>query len=388
MKSLSRITHHASRICLTIVALLTSQRAIAGEPGQSTLSEEEQKTALAVEALTRLQNVDLDQNPRLKQAVLRTLEKSRGSANFLKLVQQFKLSDQGPGLLEVATRNSTNETGVEAARLLLSSKDCGLLEKSLDGTNADYGVRISEVLANISDKKSTELLLPVAGNARVDPRIRRNAVRGLTKTQEGATALLELARSDKLPEDVRFTASSELSRVRWPEIKAKAAKVLPLPAGQNNQQLPSIFELVKMKGDPVNGAKIFNSPVVACATCHRVKGQGVDFGPDLSEIGTKLGKDALYEAILDPSAGISFGYEAFQLQLKSGDEAYGLIVSDTADEVAVKAIGGIVTRYKKSEVLKRDQMKLSVMPAGLQQNMTPQELVDLVEYLASLKKPK
>src|SRR6185503_14571653 len=113
---------------------------------------------------------------------------------------------------------------------------------------------------------------------------------------------------------------------------------------------------------------------------HRVKGQGVDFGPDLSEIGDKLGKDALYEAILDPSAGISFGYEAFQVQLKSGDEPFGLIASDTADEIAIKAIGGIVTRYKKSDILKRDQMKLSIMPAGLQQNMTTQDLVDLVEY--------
>jgi putative heme-binding domain-containing protein len=117
-----------------------------------------------------------------------------------------------------------------------------------------------------------------------------------------------------------------------------------------------------------------------------VKGQGVDFGPDLSEIGTKLGKDAIFEAILDPSAGISFGYEAFQLQLKSGDEAFGLLASETADEIAIKAVGGIVTRYKKSEVAKREQMKLSIMPAGLQQNMSAQELVDLIEYLASLKK--
>ena len=61
-------------------------------------------------------------------------------------------------------------------------------------------------------------------------------------------------------------------------------------------------------------------------------------------------------------------------------------MSDTADEIAVKSQGGIVTRYKKSEVTKREQQKLSIMPAGLQQTMSPEELVDLVEYLASLKK--
>ena len=144
--------------------------------------------------------------------------------------------------------------------------------------------------------------------------------------------------------------------------------------------------MLKMKGDLANGAKIFASPIVGCANCHQVNGQGVDFGPNLSEIGGKLAKEAFYEAILDPSAGISFGYEAWQLTLKSGDEAFGLLASETGDEVAIKTIGGIITRHKKSDIQARQQMKLSTMPAGLQQLMTAQELVDLVEYLTTLKK--
>ena len=119
---------------------------------------------------------------------------------------------------------------------------------------------------------------------------------------------------------------------------------------------------------------------------HQVNGRGIDFGPNLSGIGAKLGKDALVESILDPSAGISFGYEAWQIELKSGDEAFGLIASETADELAIKAQGGIITRYKKSAIAKREQQKLSIMPVGLQQTMTTQEFVDLVEYLSSLKK--
>jgi len=143
---------------------------------------------------------------------------------------------------------------------------------------------------------------------------------------------------------------------------------------------------VKMKGDAAKGAVMYRRDTVGCIKCHQVNGEGVDFGPNLSEIGTKLGKDALYEAILDPSAGVSFGYEAWQIELKNGDEAYGLIISDTADEIAVKTQGGIVARYKKSDIAKREQQKLSIMPAGLQQTMSTQDLADLVEYLSSLKK--
>jgi putative heme-binding domain-containing protein len=141
-----------------------------------------------------------------------------------------------------------------------------------------------------------------------------------------------------------------------------------------------------MKGDPGPGREVFQRELTQCSACHRVRGEGREIGPDLSEIGTKLGKDALFESILDPSAGVSFGYEAYELELKSGDEAFGLVVSETPEEVAVKDTQGIVTRYPKSDVVSRRQMKLSIMPAGLQMTMTTQELVDLVAYLASLKK--
>ena len=142
-----------------------------------------------------------------------------------------------------------------------------------------------------------------------------------------------------------------------------------------------------MPGNAANGAKVYARQSPGCITCHVVNGQGTDFGPNLSEIGSKLGKDAILEAILDPSVGISFGYEAFNVVLKNGDEAYGLIVSETADDISLKAVGGVVTRFKKSEIASRQPSKLSIMPAGLQQAMTTQEFVGLVEFLASLKKP-
>ena len=104
-------------------------------------------------------------------------------------------------------------------------------------------------------------------------------------------------------------------------------------------------------------------------------------------MGTKLGKDALYESILEPSAGIAFGYEAWLLTLKTDDEVFGLIASETETEITLKAPGGVLSSYRKSDVVKRDKQALSVMPAGLQALLNTRELVDLVEYLSSLKKP-
>lgn len=345
------------------------------------------KTALAVEALSRLQGVDINANPKLKESVLKVLEKTRGTANFVKLVQQFQLTDQNAGLLEVAIAQPAAESGVEAMRLLLASGEVAAIESALAGTNVVAATKTAEALGNTGENRITKLLLPVVAEPKRDLAVRKQALRSLARTSEGASELLKLAEADKLPDDLKFTASTELNAVRWPEIKTAAAKILPPMEGQNATPLPPVAELLKLKGDIANGARIFTNASPGCANCHVVNGRGTELGPNLSEIGTKLGKDALLESILDPSSGISFGFEAFNFVLKNGDEAYGLIASETADEVAVKAVGGIVTKLKKSEIDSRQQSKLSIMPAGLQAAMTPQELMDLIEYLASLKKP-
>ena len=143
-----------------------------------------------------------------------------------------------------------------------------------------------------------------------------------------------------------------------------------------------------MKGDIANGEKVFFRPQSTCATCHQVNGKGIDFGPKLSGIGTKLGKEALYLSILEPSAGISFGYEAWLLKLKNGAEALGVITSSTDDEVTLRVPGGISTTHKTADIVSRTQLPTSIMPPGLQATMTPQELVDMITYLASLKQAK
>ena len=347
----------------------------------------DERTSIAVEALSRLPDGDISDKPQIKTAVERVLGSIRDMPEFVKLVRKFNLTNQNAGLLEIAVTEPASETGVEAARLILANKDFDLLERRLQRTNDDTAMKLAEALGNTGENQIASLLLPLVANAGRDASLRKQCVRSLAQTSVGAASLLKLAKEDKLDDALKFIASSELNRVRWPNIHEEAAKVLPLPAGQNAQPLPPLAELLKMQGDPVNGDKVFRRDPPACIKCHQVNGEGTEIGPALSGIGAKLGKDALYEAILDPNAGISFGFEAYQLQLKSSDEVFGLLVSETTDEVAIKDLKGIVTKYRKSDIVERRQLKTSIMPTDLQQGMTTQELVDLVEYLASLKKP-
>ncbi len=347
---------------------------------------EPDKLNTMIEALSRLGPEAVNANPRLKDALGRVLAATRGTPQFVTLVQQFKLADQNAGLLEVAAKNPMDESGVTALQLVLASGDTTALSAALTGKDAVAATKLVEALGNTGSKQIPALLLPLVPDAKRDVAVRKQSVRALARTQDGAAALLKLAREDQLPADLKFTASAELNAVRWPELKAEAAKLLPLPPGQGDKALPPVAELLAMKGDAKRGAEVFSRETVGCAKCHIVNGQGVDFGPALSEIGTKLGRDALLESILDPSAGISFGFEAWSVETKAGEEVFGLIVSETGEEVSVKTVGGAVTKFKKADIARRQQSKLSIMPAGLQQAMTAQELADLLEYLTLLKK--
>ena len=346
-------------------------------------ADDSNRLAIALEALSRLKGMDLNANPGVKAAVLNLLDQVRSTPQFVELVRDFKIKDQEAALLEISIKHPASSEGVEAMRMILNGPKAGLVKQALAGTNA---VAVAEVLGNTGDQAILPLLLPIITDATRQFGLRQQAVRSLAQVQPGAAALLKLAEEKFLPSGLMPVASAALNNVRWEELKSRAARILPLPQSRDAQPLPPVSELVKLTGDPVNGAKVFRSDAVACNKCHQVNGEGIDFGPALSEIGAKLGKDALYDSILNPSAGISFGFEAWQVNLKNGDEAYGLIVSETADELAIKAAGGIVTRYKKSDIAGRSQQKLSIMPAGLQQAMSRQELVDLAEYLSSLKK--
>ncbi len=352
-------------------------------PAPAADTEEQQKINTAIEALTRLDKAAVAEKPAVQAAIQRVLEKTRGTPNFVKLVRHFALTNQNAGLLDFAARQPADESGVEAIRLVLASGDAASVQSALQSTNA---ARLAEALGHAQEKQAVPWLVPLVTDDTRDTATRRAATRALAQTQDGAKSLLALAREEKLPENLKFIAASELNAARWPAVQSEAAKILPLPAGQNSQPLPPVSDLIKLPGDIAKGAEVFRRDTTGCAKCHQVRGEGRDLGPALSEIGTKLPKEALYEAILDPSAGISFGFEAWQVELKSGDEAFGIKASETADEVAIKDANGIITRHQRSAIAALRQMKSSMMPAGLQMTMTQQELVDLVEYLASLKK--
>ncbi len=120
-------------------------------------------------------------------------------------------------------------------------------------------------------------------------------------------------------------------------MRTEAAKYLDGGTTASAKKHPPITELALMKGDVVKGQSVFK---MYCATCHQVNGEGADFGPKLSEIGSKLPKEGEYLALYYPSAGISFGYEGWEVKFKDGSSTTGIVSSKTETDLIMKFPGG------------------------------------------------
>ncbi len=378
---------------LVVAAVLGCAEAMPAAEAVAPATETSSRTApapsnAALEALQRLKGLDLEANPTLKAAVLRVVEGTRGTPAFVELVRDFRLPDQQPGLLDVAERVPETTAAAEAVKMVLSGPSgTNVLSDALRDAAPARRRALLTALSNAADPVAVPLLSAAVVAPATSTPDRALAIRGLVGTEPGAKALLVLGRDGKLDDAARQTAGILLAQCRWPDVRAEASNMFPPPQGHDGQPLPPIAELVKRSGDPARGREVFRAEQAACIQCHRVGDEGVDFGPALSQIGTKLGKQALYESILDPSAGVAFGFEGWSIETKSGDELFGLLASETPEELAIKQQSGVVLRVPKADVASRQQQQLSVMPAGLAQLISVRDLVDLVEYLTTLQAP-
>ena len=139
-------------------------------------------------------------------------------------------------------------------------------------------------------------------------------------------------------------------------------------------------------GDGKTGKQIFAEKAeAACMRCHAVKKVGGDVGPDLAEVGKKMGREYVLRAIVDPNAEIAKGYDNVMVTLKDGNIVAGLLNSETADELALKnPADGKLQRVKKSTVKERTLLP-SAMPPGLGDILGKRALRDVVQYLSTLK---
>ena len=138
-------------------------------------------------------------------------------------------------------------------------------------------------------------------------------------------------------------------------------------------------------GDVRRGQVVFNSEKTACSTCHAIGYLGGTLGPDLTRIGQVRTERDLLESVLYPSASFVRSYEPVIVTTKSGDEYSGVLRKDSADEVILGTGANLDVRVPRSDIAEMRAGAVSVMPQGLDQQITKQELADLIAFLRATR---
>ncbi len=343
-----------------------------------------QQSKIDILAFKHMDKNQLAKNSSLKPYFEKALASAAGTQDYLDLIKTYELRNKSKELLQLARENLENSLGTEALKLALEmGAEKSVLTMLQQGTEADK-IALVDALGKANTDESMNILNPIITDSTRERKIRETAIAALGSSGWGGeNRLLDMVKEGKISKDLEPAAADVLGRAYRESIREEAGLYLDIPGQTASKELPPISQLVAQTGDVRNGEKIFTTK--SCSTCHQVNGEGVNFGPDLSEIGNKLSAGAMYVAILYPSKGISFGYEGYHIRLNDGSEEIGYIASETEDELQLKKMGGVTSTIRKADIKSKEELENSLMTANLGQMMTEQELVDLVGYLSSLK---
>ena len=322
-------------------------------------------------------------SPLAQQNLQKLLDASYGTGEYMDLVQRFEPASEAKRLLQLALDKPMQREGRDAARQLLKQEQTPLLWATINGTDAAKAQNTLIALRGIGSKPSLDILKTVALDPKRPKAIRTEATRALGGSMDGEDLVLDLLQQGKITNDYKAAAVQGVSGAWRKNVRIQAAKYLDAVPTKAGKKLPPVSELMTLTGNVANGKTVFAN---YCAICHQVNGEGADFGPKLSEIGSKLGKDGQYMAIFYPSAGVSFGFEGYEVKFKDGSTTVGIVASKTETDLLLKFPGGTTQSYKMSQVVSMKKLDESLMTAGLHESMSQPELVDLIEYLSSLKR--
>ena len=167
------------------------------------------------------------------------------------------------------------------------------------------------------------------------------------------------------------------------EVEALVAKI-NVDAAKQKAQLEQLLPTLAA-GDVRRGQLVFHSEKAACYSCHAIGYRGGNVGPDLTKIGSVRSDRDLLEAIVFPSASLVRSFEPIAVATNDGKVYNGLLRGETADELRLATGVNQEARIARREIEEIRPSTVSIMPAGLNQQLTHQELADLVAFLKACK---
>jgi putative heme-binding domain-containing protein len=234
------------------------------------------------------------------------------------------------------------------------------------------GAEVLRLVAKLQPKGGEQFLLE--GWDQRTPALRTQILETLLSNDDWASALL------KRPEAKACDAATRARLLKHPKnnIASLAEKAFADAASASRAAVVEKFKpALKLQGDAARGKIVFAS---LCISCHKLDGAGLELGPDLRSV-AQHDAEKLINSILDPSAIIEPGFMAYHCTLKSGEQLYGVIATETSASLTLKMAGNLSRSVLRNDVTGLRSTGTSLMPEGLEAALTHQSLADLIAYL-------
>jgi putative heme-binding domain-containing protein len=217
---------------------------------------------------------------------------------------------------------------------------------------------------------------------------RADVIQTLASRPAYAVALLDAVQSKQLPRsDVSAAVLRQLQALNHEQVTKRLEAIWGTirPAAEDKKELATKYKTL-LTPDTLTKANLGHGRALfakTCASCHRLFDEGGKMGPDLTG-SQRMNLDYVLENALDPSAVVPRDYQVTTFALDDGRVVQGIVLRETAVAATVQTPNEILT-IPLSSVEDRKPSKLSMMPEGLFQRLTDEQVRDLVAYLASPK---
>lgn len=206
---------------------------------------------------------------------------------------------------------------------------------------------------------------------------RLNTAERMAKDSLGGQMLMGMLLENQLPTDLHERVVKHIFNNPSLAVRIQAGNYFKRPGSDKIWSIPAIAAL---KGKVSKGKKVFQT---SCANCHRAGKAGQNIGPELTLIKKKFDQVALLDAIINPSGGIVFGYEAWSVTTSDGESAFGFIVAD-GQNLVIRDLLGQQHAFPASKVSKKQKQLTSVMPDPVALGLSAQDLADVSRFLLEL----
>ena len=210
---------------------------------------------------------------------------------------------------------------------------------------------------------------------------RRALISAALRSTTATSALVAaIERKEILVNEIAIGTREALRAVRDPDLAGRIKQVLGDEPANDRAAVVARFEpALQLDGDRVRGAALFEKQ---CLSCHMLQGQGHRAGPDLSGIGART-SEALLVDLLDPNRQVAADFAAYTLLTRAGQVLSGLLVSETSTSVTLRRSEGAQDFVRRSQIEELRATGKSLMPEGLEQNLSQQDVADLLHFLSN-----